>query len=256
MNRPSKERTLLTTVTGEPLQPIRLYYSMVSKPAVVRTLRALRCIDEDQPGRRLVWLYQHEAAALTLGARSHADLPPEVHPVVIGEFRFPERNRVVFAVRSADRAIEGAKFFKAILGTNVNLVRARVVNRWFEASEAVAGPELLDRLLDANVTRVDPKDAEEAFERAMAGTRTPQEKRRALAALAAEQRRRDVPLVEDFPLHPQEETADLRDLKVTLQLRSMRAYEHWQGNTHLTLADIIYRLVEQAKLASPASPIS
>jgi hypothetical protein len=37
--------------------------------------------------------------------------------VVIGEFRFPQRDRMVFAVRSADRAIEGAKFFKA------NLVR-------------------------------------------------------------------------------------------------------------------------------------
>jgi hypothetical protein len=129
----------LTTVTGEPLQPIRLYFSVVSKAAVTRTLLGLRCVDEDQHGRRLVWLYQYEAAALTFGTRAHRDLPTDVHPVVIGELRFPERNRMVFAVRSADRAIEGAKFFKAILGANVSLVRARVVNRWFEASEAVAG---------------------------------------------------------------------------------------------------------------------
>jgi hypothetical protein len=241
----------LTTVTGEPLQPIRLYFSVASKAAVVSTLRALRCIDEDQRGRRLVWLYQDEATALTFGSRADGDLPAEVHPVVIGELRFPQRDRMVFAVRSADRAIEGAKFFKAILGANVSLVRARIINRWFEASEAVAGPEPLDKLLDANVVRVDPKDGEEAFERAMAGTRTPEEKQRALEALAAERRRRDVPLVEDFPLHPEEETADPRDLTMTLQLRGMRAYEHWRGNTHLTLADIIHRLVEQGKLASP-----
>jgi hypothetical protein len=241
----------LTTVTGEPLQPIRLYFSVVSKAAVTRTLLGLRCVDEDQHGRRLVWLYQYEAAALTFGTRAHRDLPTDVHPVVIGELRFPERNRMVFAVRSADRAIEVAKFFKAILGANVSLVRARVVNRWFEASEAVAGPEPLDKLLDANVTRVDPKDAEEAFERAMAGTRTLEEKQRAMEAWAAERRRRDVPLVEDFPLHPEEETPDLRDLTMTLQLRGMRAFEHWRGNTHLTLADIIHGLVEQGKLASP-----
>lgn len=39
---------------------------------------------------------------------------------------------------------------------------------------------------------------------------------------------------------------------MTLQLRSMRAYEHWRGNTHLTLADVIYGLVEQGKLGSVA----
>jgi hypothetical protein len=254
VNCRSRKRALLTTVTGEPLQPIRLYFSVAEKAAVVRTLLGLRCIDEDRGGRRLGWLYQHEAASLSFGARGHADLPPEVHPVVIGELRFPERDRMVLSVRSADRAIEGAKFFKPILGASVSLVRARVVNRWFEASEGLAGPEPLDKFLDANVTRVDPKDAEEAFERAMAGTRTPEEKQRALATMAAERRRRDVPLVEDFPLCPEEETPDLRDLKMTLQLRSMRAYEHWRGNTHLTLADVICGLVEQGKLATPALP--
>jgi hypothetical protein len=248
------EKALLTTVTGEPLQPIRVYFSVKNKAKVVTTLRALRCIDDDPRGRRLVWLYQHEAAALIFGARGHGELPAEVHPVVIGELRFPESDRMVLAVRSADRAIEGAKFFKDILGANVTLERARVVNRWFEASEGIAGPEPLDKHLDANVTRVDPKDAEEAFERAMAGTRTREEKERALAAHAAERRRRDVPLVEDFPLCPEEETPELRDLRMTLQLRSMRAYEHWRGNTHLTLADVIYGLVEQGKLGLPVQP--
>lgn len=90
------------------------------------------------------------------------------------------------------------------------------------------------------------------FGTATPGTRTREEKERALAAHAAERRRRDVPLVEDFPLCPEEETPELRDLKMTLQLRSMRAYEHWRGNTHLTLADVIYGLVEQGKLGSVA----
>ena len=254
MDRGRAEKALLTTVTGEPLQPIRLYFSVASKTAVTRTLLGLRCVDEDQHGRRMVWLYQHEAAALTFGSRGQGDLPVEVRPVVIGELRFPERDRMVLAVRSAERAIEGAKFLKDVLGESVSLVRARIVNRWFEASEGLAGPEPLDKHLDANVTRVEPTDAEEAFERAMAGTRTPEEKERALAAYAAERRRRDVPLVEDFPLCPEEETPDLRDLRMTLQLRSLRASEHWRGNTHLTLADVIHGLVEQGQLTLPASP--
>jgi len=54
----------------------------------------------------------------------------------------------------------------------------------------------------------------------------------------------DVPLVEDFPLVPEEETPEFRELAVTLQLCGVRALEHWQGNTHLTLAAIIVRTVK------------
>jgi hypothetical protein len=245
------ERSLLTTVTGEPLQPVRLYFSIPTRAAVTRTLLGLRCVAEDEGGRRFAWLYQNEAVALTFGgSRTHADLPAEVHPVVLGEFRFPEKDRMVLALRSFNRAIEAAKFFGPILDDKATPVRVRVINRWLDAAEGLAGPEPLDRLLDQNVTRVDPQAAEDAFDRAMAGAHTREEKERAFAAYAEERRRRDVPLVEDFPLHPEEETPDFRDLAMILRLRTMRAYEHWRGNTHVTLADVIHRLVEEHELGA------
>ena len=43
--------------------------------------------------------------------------------------------------------------------------------------------------------------------------------------------KKDVPMVEDFPLAPEEETPEFRDLAMTLQLRCVRAIEHWKGNT-------------------------
>ena len=55
----------------------------------------------------------------------------------------------------------------------------------------------------------------------------------------------DVPLIEDFPLAPEEETPDFRHLMITLQLRLIRAMEHWRGNTDLTLTAIIMRAVKQ-----------
>jgi hypothetical protein len=53
------------------------------------------------------------------------------------------------------------------------------------------------------------------------------------------------PMVEDFPLAPEEETPDFEHLATTLRLRFARAFEHWRGNTHLTLAAIILRSVER-----------
>jgi hypothetical protein len=55
----------------------------------------------------------------------------------------------------------------------------------------------------------------------------------------------DVPLVEDFPLHPEEETPEFLHLATALQLRMIRAVERWNGNTRLTLARLIVRTLEQ-----------
>jgi hypothetical protein len=86
--------------------------------------------------------------------------------------------------------------------------------------------------------------AEAELEQAMAGAKTPREKRLAYDAYHERWRKEDIPLVEDFPLAPEEETPDFFHLTMTLQWRLVRAWEHWRGNKHLTLADIIYTTVE------------
>jgi hypothetical protein len=48
--------------------------------------------------------------------------------------------------------------------------------------------------------------------------------------------------VEDFPLYPEEETPAFDNLGMILKLRSVRAMEHWQGHTDLTLSRLIVRL--------------
>ena len=68
------------------------------------------------------------------------------------------------------------------------------------------------------------------------------------AAAADFQRRieegEDVPLVEDAPLAPEEETPDFQHLSTLLALRGTRANEHWQGNTHITL-HVLQRSVDE-----------
>ena len=213
---------------------------MPNKAVVTRALRQLRCIDEDAGGKRWVWRYTDEAEPLTFG-RPRSELPADVHPVALGRFRFPARTRMTLEVRSAERAIEAARFFAPLLGPSVVLERLRVVNRWFDAGEAAVGLDRLDKLLDANVVRTDANDPHRAA--ASASTRTEEE-----AAIAAErgtEKRKDVPLVEDLPLQADEETPDFRNLTMLLRLRSLRALEHWRGKTETTLADLLQRTVER-----------
>jgi len=229
-------------MTGEPFQPVRLYYSLPKKAATTRIFLALRCVVEAESGGWL-WHYDEEAAALKF-SRPRQELPEEVHPIILGRFRFPSKDRMVLEVRSGERAIEAAKFFGPMFGPTVVLRRLRMINRFFEASEAAVGLDRLDKLLDANVVCIDPTVTEAAIEAALAGAKTQEEKQRAYFSYCEERRKIDVPLVEDLPLHPEEETTDFRDLGMTLRFRGLRAFEHWKGNTHLTLAEVIHRVVE------------
>jgi hypothetical protein len=130
-------RTLLMTVTAEPFTPVRLYFTYPNRSAVAKVFRRLRCMDEDTGVGCWVWLYEREAAKLRFG-QPREKLDPKVHPIVIGRF-FLEKEGMYLAVRSVDRAVQAALFFKPLFGPEVVLARARVINRLFEAREAL-GP--------------------------------------------------------------------------------------------------------------------
>lgn len=147
---------------------------------------------------------------------------------------------------SIERAIVGARFFAPRLGPEVVAMRCRLVNRCFAAHEGQ--PDKLMAALDQDITVIDPRVAEAALRRQLAGVRSMQDAERA-AAESLEQRlksKEDVPMIEDFPLAPEEETPDFMHLATGLQFRFIRALEHWRGNTHLTLTAIIVRTVEQS----------
>jgi hypothetical protein len=120
-------------------------------------------------------------------------------------------------------------------------MRCRVVNRCFAADEGQ--PHELMATLDQNVTVIDPREAEATLRREFEGVRPGRDALRAAAAFVERRikSKEDVPMVEDFPLAPEEETPDFQHLANTLKFRFIRAFEHWRGNTHLTLAAIIVR---------------
>ena len=237
-----ERRPLLATMTNEPFQPVRLYYAIPNQAFVVARLRTLACVVEVPPER--CWLFEAEAASIRF-AGGYDDVPVEKRPIVIGRIRFPTTGGMTFETNSIARAIEGARFFGPRLGPEVVAMRCRLVNRCFAGDEGRPG-ELLG-MLDRDVTVIDPRVAEQAFRREFEGVRTQQDAER----VAAESLNRrlesgeDVPLVEDYPLAPEEETPEFMHLATALRFRFIRAVEHWQGNTHLTLTTIIIRTVQQ-----------
>jgi hypothetical protein len=197
---------------------------------------------EERESGQWRWYFVAEAEDLELGAYSQEQLEDD-ESVVIGFIRFPKKSTMIIEVRSVLRAIAAAKFFGPILGPKVVARRACIVNRYFDSNELTGNVAELDKHLDQNVTVVDPRVAEAKLDEYLAGAKTAEQAKRAYERHyeGRRQERRDVPLVEDFPLAPREETPDFKHLTITLELRMFRAHEHWNGNP-VILRDIIERL--------------
>ena len=252
MNRDSK-RTLLATLTKDPFQPVRLYYAIPSRSFVTDKFQSLKCIVEMPTEQCWEWVYWAEAEKLQFSAGYDA-VPKDRRPIVLGRIRFPHSGGMVLETNAIARAIGAAKFFTPRLGTEVVLIRCRIVNRYFSADEGT--PTELMKTLDHDVSVIDPRQAEAAFVSTYKGVRTMKDAVRAAEAFVRREiaSKKDVPMVEDFPLAPEEETPDFLHLTTALNLRLARAFEHWQGNKHLTLTDVIVRAVEQAHGGSGHPP--
>ncbi len=243
--------TLLLTTTGEPYQPVRLKWSVPGKPFCISRLEALECVGVDAETKALtVWL-TGEAAALKFWERAAPMAPTDGRLVILGTFKFPNTGTMVLEVRSITRAIELARLVRRVLGEKAKLTRVRVINRWFDAAEGADDLRKLDKGLDQNVTVIRWEDTADAFDAFVEQGKTVEERRALHAEWDARRRHLDVPPVEDFPCHPEEESEDMRDLQTTLNFRLMRAARQW-GGERVTLRQVIEEAV--AKMPPVAEP--
>lgn len=242
---------IVTTHTGEPVQPTRLQFRIIRRPKVERVLNGLHSIfrDADRPGTRL-WHYAGEAQNVELPKRTH-EIAKDLQPVILADISFPEPRQLVMKFRSPDRAIAAAKFFCPRFGDDAELERVRILNRLVTPAEADRGLADIDGLLDRDVTIIDPEVGLRELDAALATGRTRAEKVAAFERYHAEKRKHDVPEVEDFPLAMEEETPTFAHLTNTLRFRSLRAFEHWKGRK-ITLAQLIEEILARARLMASA----
>lgn len=251
--RARQQRSLLATMTNEPFQPVRLYYTVPDKTFVVKKLRKLACTVAGPSDQCWEWLYHAESASLQFTAVGYDDVPKDRRPIILGRFRFPTQSSMTLETNSFDRATIGAKFFARRLGTDVVLTRCRIVNRFFAADEGQ--PNQLAAMLDRDVTVINPHETEAALKNEFKDVRSPKDATRATAEFLNRKikNKEDVPLVEDFPLAPEEETPEFQHLKTMLELRFIRAAEHWKGNTHITLTSIIMQAAKHFAFSESGS---
>jgi len=234
------EKLLQVTLTGEPAQPVRLYYEVRDKELLVQRLRRLRCMDFDPNGRRWVWLYAHEAQALAF-KKPYAAQPRDQRPIVIGSL-FLKGSRAFLDLRSYERALKAIPFFDEHLGRDAaRITHAAVVNRLFEAQEQLpanldiffSGKDMVERRPEQSGA-----DLKATVEKGLAEGDVDRPSR------VEERVRRALPEIEELPVHFYED--GIGGLEVALRMREIVALEHWMGNADFTLGDAVRMMVPGA----------
>ncbi|MDJ0595478.1 MAG: hypothetical protein QNJ72_36750 [Pleurocapsa sp. MO_226.B13] len=106
-----EEKILISTYTGEPSQPVRIYYQVIKPKTVLGVFKKLRCVYFEQALNRWRWIYEHEAKKLRFEL-SYSKIPKEAKLIVLGDFFWRGEGELLLEVRSFDRAIKAIDFFE------------------------------------------------------------------------------------------------------------------------------------------------
>ncbi len=227
------ERILLTTTNRELFQPVRLHYTVANPKRLTACFQKLRCMAFDREQERWCWHFDAEARHLKFQPFPKM---PEGGLTILGAFRIRPQGTADLSVRSIERAIEGILFFDKHVPRDVaQLTNLSVVNRLFSVEDAELTPEdIFDNTAAQRPSAFElatmPKDEMKKLSREEIG--------RYLENVRVESSR-PFPEVELFPAHFYED--GISRLEMSLRLRQNLAYEHFQGNTQVTLTDLIYR---------------
>jgi hypothetical protein len=238
-------KALITTRTGEPYQPTRIYYQVSNPKTVIGAFKKLRCMQfEPRLNDAWRWLYDEETRKLKFEV-SYNKIPKEYRPIVLGDFYFRENQEMILDVRSFDRAIKAIEFFDKRLNRRAaEVTKIRVVNKYFDGNAQLDQSYLqppFDLFFDReDIAIPDPQELEQQLMQIKETVDDQESQIQAFNALMEEKSKEPLPEVEEIPVHFYED--GIGPLQMALTMRSIEAMQHWQGNTAFRQYDLIQQM--------------
>ncbi len=243
---PEHADQLAMTTTGEIMQPIRLHYEVLDGDQLRATFARLRCLEDDIPRKRWVWLYTDEARGLSFKDKRAAD------NTVLGEFVFKGSDEGVLNLRSIQRATHAIAFFdKHIPRTVARVTAVTVSNRFLRLADASVLTSLDHYFARADVVVTDPESLLQTLKDMASGIPDDRERIVALVHYMEDKAKQPVPAMERFPLdYADYDEGGIRAVEAFLAPHTVIAMQHWQGNTDYTRHDLIQGMLRDGVFPS------
>lgn len=220
----------LWTKTGELYQPVRLYYTVLKLPKILKTFGKFHCLEGTAERNQWKWLYTAETRDLVF------EKAPRYlsKPIILGTISFKVADRMVLDVHSIERAFEAAAFFDRHLPRgSAKITHLSIVNRLFDAHET--DHFAIEDRIDATSLPMDPILATlERLDAVQACKQPEREKQSMIEDILQERAATFFPEIEHLALHYSKR--HLAQFWFLLGSRQYIAIQRWKGNMHYSLA--------------------
>jgi hypothetical protein len=243
------KKTLVTTSTGEPYQPARIYYQVFNRKTIIGALNKLRCIIYDRKNDLWEWGYEFESQKLRFD-NSYHNIPKERRPILIGRFHFRSDDLLILDVRSLDRITKALEFFdkrinrRAAIATHVAFVNKLFAFEEMPNRELYADHDFFFEREDVKL-RIQQETEELNLILAKLDDIEDEETKMSVFSEQMEQiTRKELPEIEELPVNYDDDGEGFLQLTMTLAFRQRVAEEHWDGNKKYRLIDAIESFVD------------
>ena len=237
---------LITNVTGEPYQPVRLYYNISNKESVLNIFRKLQCLEFHSPSDRWYWFYSEEAKKIRF-EKSYNKISKENGNISLGYFIFLDNEKMILEVRSFERVLAAISFFKTRLNWRIaEPVKLRLVNKLSSCSVDVnpkppsSFADFFDQ--DNNVVVHDPEGLTKEIELISSQYASEIEKNEAITSYMENKSKYPLSEIEEIPVNIHGHGLSI--LEMALKMRQIEAWEHWEGNKSFTQYDLIQKILK------------
>jgi len=224
----TEDRPIVKTMTGEIFLPIRLYYKIHNKSAVVTAFKKLSCMNYDPDGDRWAWLYGGEAKKLRF-EKPYSSIAAHRRPIILGSFYSREDSQMYLDVGSVDRAMKGIDFFDRRIKRSVAEVGYVAIYNKITSTKAEHPGSCFDQLFaDVRTDLIDQR-LEEKLKTIIESMKT--------GRFQEIENERTFDLVEAHRTNYYEDGP--RQLELSLKMRETVALARWSGETDYSMSDLI-----------------
>ncbi|MEY4926194.1 MAG: hypothetical protein RI894_630 [Bacteroidota bacterium] len=234
---------------AEIMQPVRLRYKIGNQREMVARIATLKCLEKKEPAALLFWTSAHEVLQMKHGM----SLPPFAETsVLLGNIEL-RATEVLVIVNSIERAAFAILFFDKHFGSKVISVETMdVCNKLYKNSEKNSLRYSVIESFFENKTFEDSNTVQEFVDTILNGSKKdkPREKnRKQLAAIVQNEKK---PIFENKKVTFYSKDG-IESVKYTLKLAQTLALRHLQGETQLTMFDLMSEMRQAAYEKSPHS---
>ena len=242
-----KGRTLCETVIGEPYQPVRVYYRVLKKGALLGRFKRLKCIQPEGKGNRWNWLYLGEAREIAYDI-PYTEIPKEYRPVQLGYFEWRSPEELHLNVYSLQGVVKALEFFDRKINRHLMIPeKLRVVNQCFDESDTLSTNRphpSFDEFFDGDDVFIpDSNQLKERIAQIEAEYEDPKDRSDALDEFIREDYQKVSPTVEEIRFHLEDDGWTMV-LSLSLMLKQIEAIEHWKGNKHYTQHEALKEVLD------------